>query len=1075
MELVAKPRSKSAVWLYFGLQADARGQPLNSREAVCRLCAKVVRVKSGNTTNLRSHLRRRHRAAFCHAPAPAPASCGPQAAGLFLTTEELSEDAALLQSVGVQSSYVPDAALPPGEPWLRGGASRARLSLPSCLRLSGGGEEAKVVAGCFLQQGIMFGPFAGELCRGRTPPSLRYAWAIRDDDAFSYIDASDENKANWMRFVTYSSSEDQHNLVVFQFYRHIYYRVSRPVAEGAELRVWMGKDYASLLGLGTGENLKCQVGDKESALRPLQDIQLVTLPDSGGAPLWSDRSQSQSPETAADPDPASSSPSSLLSIPTEKHDFLVTNSAAATVSPWYFFGLEPEAAVCKLCLERVGCGGGAADLQNHLTAKHRLPPPDGSKESGDAPAAQQRPLPPPPPVSSSGSVSTLSDAIANFLVVDLQPPALMGGVGFQQLVHALLPSRQALPSPRQLEDVLRERHVEAKAGLLRLLVGRGHADEADDYMAPIEFEPRRRRDRRDVTLSADVWLHGWQEGSAHYLTLWAHFIDGDLGSRNAALATQRLGDGEESSRQAVERRAQAMARDWGISTPKLMVVGGGCWKNGTGRRVRGGGDAAATGNGNPHPNSTTFLERDDSPSPDEASDAAPSGAGPPAIPCFFGAVRSCVGEAMLHPAVAKTLRQFHRFLSTLFPPPPNCGPAPYALQALTEQERAELEAWARRPPTWNKLYPALGVLLKHRRVLVDLAKDVKNQAPPPEDSESSSSAISTSNAASSFGGVSASRCDWRLAEELALALKPLDVACRTLAKEDFPCLSMVKPVLTGLLERHLAPRPADSASSSVLKEVKKLMRRRLASCYQNAAVSRALSVACSLDPRFHGLSFMKEKEQSATYDWLKKETARIAKGDRRWSQGKRRGRFKRSPSPSQASPESDGDFLRRSKRLKEFRPISFKETSDEDDNDAGVAKSSESGSEGGISGMEFLLGDLFCPAPRTRHGSVEESLDLEVSAFRAHRGAWLGAEPLQWWRTKAGQFPLLATSARAYLAAPAAAGNAARDFLEDSAGTRKRSNIPPESLDAMLFLHHNNVAASEGGATATASSHDKNS
>lgn len=64
MDLISKPRSKSIVWLYFGLKADEKGQPLNSGEAVCRLCRKIVLAKGGNTTNLRSHLRRRHRADF---------------------------------------------------------------------------------------------------------------------------------------------------------------------------------------------------------------------------------------------------------------------------------------------------------------------------------------------------------------------------------------------------------------------------------------------------------------------------------------------------------------------------------------------------------------------------------------------------------------------------------------------------------------------------------------------------------------------------------------------------------------------------------------------------------------------------------------------------------------------------------------------------------------------------------------------------------------------------------------------------------------------------------------------------
>lgn len=201
------------------------------------------------------------------------------------------------------------------------------------------------------------------------------------------------------------------------------------------------------------------------------------------------------------------------------------------------------------------------------------------------------------------------------------------------------------------------------------------------------------------------------------------------------------------------------------------------------------------------------------------------------------------------------------------------------------------------------------------------------------------------------------------------------------------------------------------------------------------------------------------------------------KEDRKRSQGKNHSQSKRSPSPE--SPESENDFLRRSKRLKESRPINFRELEDEDnESDVGEADESESadqGSQGGLSGMEFLLGDLFCSAPRSKQSSVEESVDMEMSVFRADKGAWLGVEPLQWWRTKTVQFPLLATVARAYLAAPAVAGNAAQGFVQEEVGAayRKRSNIPPESLDAILFLHHNHMPNSENMQTA-ARNDDKN-
>lgn len=57
----------------------------------------------------------------------------------------------------------------------------------------------------------------------------------------------------FFRYVTYTRTEEEHNLVVFQFFRCIYYKVTQQITEGTELKVWIGRDYATLLGLGMGE------------------------------------------------------------------------------------------------------------------------------------------------------------------------------------------------------------------------------------------------------------------------------------------------------------------------------------------------------------------------------------------------------------------------------------------------------------------------------------------------------------------------------------------------------------------------------------------------------------------------------------------------------------------------------------------------------------------------------------------------------------------------------------------------------------------------------------------------------
>ncbi|XP_029360102.1 uncharacterized protein LOC115044903 isoform X2 [Echeneis naucrates] len=1146
MDLVSKPRGKSIVWMYFGLKADEKGQPLNSGEAICRLCRKIVLAKGGNTTNLRSHLKRRHRADFYESTSSTTSAALFEASGLDFTHDEFFEDVPFLHNASNQN-YIPDAVLPPGEPWLNGSPSRAVLSLPSCVCLcrdnsSGtssppclGGEqmgEMRVYAKCHLQQGVMFGPFVGEVCRGQMPANLKYAWAIRDDAAFVYIDASDENKSNWMRYVTYTMSEEEHNLVVFQFYRHIYYRVSQPIPEGTELRVWIGKDYASLLGLGMGDNVKCEVGDKETALRLLQDIQLVTLPESSSNYLWSDQSQSQSPmpvisdvttmsnpDTVNDPGGISGSnfipnTNSLISFPSpsfhlmEKYDFvpgtekLLSNPNTTQNSPWFFFGFEPDpvgrpldrnTAVCKLCVEHVSCAGGAADLQNHLTNKHHIRPRDSNKERSIQIAGQRLQ----PVMANSGLVSMLplvlsthvTDAITNFLIMDLQPPSLVEGEGFRQLIHNILPSCKELPSSSQLENLLKEIHTKGKTNLAQLLsrktVSRG-TEEISDHTAPIEFEPRKRGRppscRREVphtvTFSVDVWSHNWQGNTDKYLTLWAHYIDSNFSFQNVALATKKLTErGKDPSLQALEVQVKVMAQEWGISRPNLVLLGGEGrhkMKHGSIKTEKGGEAAGSVA----HPNSTTFLERDDSLPPEEPrfTEHGNSSDGQTLVPCFYSAVRHCIEEVMSHPVISKTLCHFQGILSVLFL---TCSQnrglhhAQSLVQTLTKQEEADLKSWAHSHPMWNKLYQLLSTLIKHKSFFCDIIRDIKGEGLLKEDmaSETTSSRSCSANPSNSSSANISMNCEWKTLEELCLVLKPLDVACRTLAKEAFPRLSLIKPILIGLLSRHFVSRPGES--SSILKEVKGMMRRNLASCYRNPFVNKVLCVACSLDPQFHGLGFMEKKVY--TFDWLKKEAVRIVKEG-----GKRDRDNKNKRSSSPGSPESESDFLRRSKRLKESRPINFREIEEQDDDSDLVEtdenESAEPRSQGGLSGMEFLLGDLFCSSPQRRPSSVEESIDMEMSVFKADKGASLGVEPLQWWRTKAVQFPLLATVARVYLAAPAVAGNAAKDFVQEGAGStcRKRANIPPESLDAILFLHYNHMPTTDTGPTMPKND-DKNS
>lgn len=78
---------------------------------------------------------------------------------------------------------------------------------------------------------------------------------IRKEGEMPYfIDGHDPTHANWMRFVNCARSEDEQNLLAFQFHGDIYYRTFKNVYPGTELLVWYGDEYARELGIEVNSN-----------------------------------------------------------------------------------------------------------------------------------------------------------------------------------------------------------------------------------------------------------------------------------------------------------------------------------------------------------------------------------------------------------------------------------------------------------------------------------------------------------------------------------------------------------------------------------------------------------------------------------------------------------------------------------------------------------------------------------------------------------------------------------------------------------------------------------------------------
>ncbi|XP_061403952.1 histone-lysine N-methyltransferase PRDM7-like, partial [Lethenteron reissneri] len=167
-----------------------------------------------------------------------------------------------------------------------GVANRARLSLPQGLTV-GASSIAGAGLGVWsnrkkLPKGVIFGPYQGEVSEEN--PVSEYCWLIyKNKKDREYVDAQDESKSNWMRFVNCARNEQEQNLVAFQHRGQIYYRTFRAVGPGSELLVWYGEEFAQELGIAceAGPSRRRSSSSSEMAPRATaRDLQPVQPPPS---------------------------------------------------------------------------------------------------------------------------------------------------------------------------------------------------------------------------------------------------------------------------------------------------------------------------------------------------------------------------------------------------------------------------------------------------------------------------------------------------------------------------------------------------------------------------------------------------------------------------------------------------------------------------------------------------------------------------------------------------------------------------------------------------------------------------
>eukprot|EP00117_Sycon_ciliatum_P040183 scpid51388/ scgid1270/ Histone-lysine N-methyltransferase PRDM9; PR domain zinc finger protein 9; PR domain-containing protein 9 len=124
-----------------------------------------------------------------------------------------------------------------------------------------------------LQPEQWFGPYRGKQIGHadvyQMPVSQdEYLWEIFEGRRIShYLDGSDPNVANWMRFVRCAPTQRDASMLAIQFEREIHYQVTRPVDAGEELTVWYAPDcYHSVHGVPAG--LKTHTYDRRRGSEP---------------------------------------------------------------------------------------------------------------------------------------------------------------------------------------------------------------------------------------------------------------------------------------------------------------------------------------------------------------------------------------------------------------------------------------------------------------------------------------------------------------------------------------------------------------------------------------------------------------------------------------------------------------------------------------------------------------------------------------------------------------------------------------------------------------------------------------
>ncbi|XP_076102581.1 E3 SUMO-protein ligase ZBED1-like [Mytilus galloprovincialis] len=252
---------------------------------------------------------------------------------------------------------------------------------------------------------------------------------------------------------------------------------------------------------------------------------------------------------------------------------------------------------------------------------------------------------------------------------------------------------------------------------------------------------------------------------------------------------------------------------------------------------------------------------------------------------------------------------------------------------------------------------------------------------------------------------------WQEISDMEAVLSPIQKAYKLLSDNSSVISSMILPILRKL-EMALASKKSDS---EFIKVLKKATWSSISTPFNSTAVRKFLLISSLLDPRYKDLQFVETTEKTQARELL---------GTVATEMYRERNRTNGSYDGEIIVVEESGDVIR-------IEPMEKRQKLDHQEN---------------RNGTDDWLADVVCKDNPVDKGSdKEEKVLVEIDHYISTQQ--VSTPPLQWWSSRENLYPTLSRLARRYLCM--------NNFSVSENNTVKNAKLSPETVDKLLFLHHN--------------------